>query len=101
MFVGPSGWKIVWLVEQRLWSLYNDRFPGVTANYTKFQYPLGTNKWRISGGDGCDNQEHRQQIPLEAVSVGYDILCPGDPDWGEYWDLCLDQTLGQVQAGFA
>ena len=22
-----------------------------------------------------------------------DILCPGDPDWGEYWDLCLDQTL--------
>ena len=20
-------------------------------------------------------------------------MCPGDPDWGEYWDLCLDQTL--------
>ena len=64
MFVGPSGWKIVWLVEQRLWSLYNDRFPGVTANYTKFQYPLGTNGWRISGGDGCDNQEHRQILTL-------------------------------------
>ena len=80
MFYGPSGWKLSWENDEKFWTITNERYPGscslilirenmfysigVSANVTVSKYPLGSNKWRVSGGDGCSSEPYETSLTL-------------------------------------
>ena len=68
MFFGPSGWRLGWEDEDKFWRISNDRFPGLSANVTVTKYPVGTNTWRVSGGDGCRPEPYEVQLTLSACN---------------------------------
>lgn len=86
-FYGPSGWKLGWLSEEKLWRISNERYPGVTANVTVAKYPLGSNTWRISGGDGCEGETYSAMLTLSACNDDQFACDDG---------LCVDMNTRQA-----
>ena len=101
MFYGPSGWKLNWEEEDKLWKISNERYPGlqlitkttnndiflgVTANVTETKYPVGSHQWIISG-DGCQSQPYHSLLTLSACTKDQFTCDDG---------LCVEMTTRRV-----